>query len=140
MTASAAAPRGNYDIHHPETVTFHDRRADFLAGHDSPRDYLERCLNTIDRLEPTVQAWVACYAFGTPLHSWQMVSQGQSALAHAGMVHAAQILAATAIVLLEQPELIEKAKAELLERRGGQPYVCPIPADAPLPSQPRAAG
>ena len=82
MTASAAAPRGNYDIHHPETVTFHDRRADFLAGHDSPRDYLERCLNTIDRLEPTVQAWVclnkegareaadaasARYAAGAPL-------------------------------------------------------------------------
>ena len=91
-------------------------------------------------ITPTVQAWVACYAFGTPLHSWQMVSQGQSGLAHAGMVHAAQILAATAIVLLEQPELIGQAKAELLERRGGQPYVCPIPADAPLPSQPRAAG
>lgn len=82
MTASAAAPRGNYDIHHPETVTFHDRRADFLAGRDSPRDYLERCLNTIDRLEPTVQAWVclnkegareaadaasARYAAGAPL-------------------------------------------------------------------------
>ena len=91
-------------------------------------------------ITPPVQAWVACYAFGTPLHSWQMVSQGQSGLAHAGMVHAAQILAATAIVLLEQPELIGQAKAELLERRGGQPYVCPIPADAPLPSQPRAAG
>ena len=38
------------------------------------------------------------------------------------------------------PAMIEQAKAELLERRGGQPYVCPIPADAPLPSQPRAAG
>lgn len=82
---------------------------------------------------PTVQAWVACYAFGTPMHSWQMVSQGQSGLAHAGMVRAAKVLAATAISLLEQPEFIAEAKAELLERRAGQPYVCPIPADVPLP-------
>src|SRR5258708_5238192 len=84
-------------------------------------------------ITPTVQAWVACYAFGTPLHSWQMVSQGQSGLAHAGMVRAAQVLAATAIALLEQPERIAQAKAELLERRGGRPYACPIPAEVPLP-------
>lgn len=82
---------------------------------------------------PTVQAWVACYAFGTPLHSWQMVSQGQTGLAHAGMVRAAKILTATAAELLAKPELIAKAKAELLERRQGKPYECPIPADIPLP-------
>ena len=84
-------------------------------------------------ITPTVQAWVACYAFGTPMHSWQMVSQGQSGLAHAGMVRAARVLAATAIELVSQPELIGKAKAELLERRQGKPYECPIPADVPLP-------
>jgi aminobenzoyl-glutamate utilization protein B len=84
-------------------------------------------------ITPTVQAWVACYAFGTPLHSWQMVSQGQSGLAHAGMVRAAQVMAATAIALLEQPERIAEARAELLERRGGRPYACPIPAEVPLP-------
>lgn len=84
-------------------------------------------------ITPTVQAWVACYAFGTPMHSWQMVSQGQSGLAHAGMVRAARVLAATAIELVRQPALIEKAKAELLERRQGKPYECPIPEDVPLP-------
>ncbi len=84
-------------------------------------------------ITPTVQAWVACYAFGTPMHSWQMVSQGQSGLAHAGMVRAARVLAATAIELVQKPELIEKAKAELLQRREGKPYECPIPADVPLP-------
>ncbi|MDE2415863.1 MAG: amidohydrolase [Comamonadaceae bacterium] len=82
---------------------------------------------------PTAQAWVACYAFGTPMHSWQMVSQGQSSLAHAGMVRAARVLAGTAIELVQRPELIAQAKAELLERRQGKPYECPIPADVPLP-------
>ncbi|AHV93776.1 peptidase dimerization domain protein [Bordetella holmesii ATCC 51541] len=84
---------------------------------------------------PTAQAWVACYAFGTPLHSWQMVSQGQLGLAHAGMVHASRILAATGIALLDEPELMVQAQQELLERRGGQPYVCPIPADVPVPGR-----
>ena len=84
-------------------------------------------------ITPTVQAWVACYAFGTPMHSWQMVSQGQSGLAHAGMVRAARVLTATAIELVQRPELIEQAQAELLERRQGKPYACPIPADVPLP-------
>ena len=84
---------------------------------------------------PTAQAWVACFAFGTPMHSWQLVSQGLSGLAHAGMVRAARVLTATAIELIEQPQLIAQAKAELLERRQGKPYACPIPADVPLPFQ-----
>ena len=84
-------------------------------------------------ITPTAQAWVACYAFGTPMHSWQMVSQGQSALAHAGMVRAARVLATTAIELVRRPGLIAQAKAELLRRRQGKPYECPIPADVPLP-------
>ncbi|OZI77356.1 M20 family metallopeptidase [Bordetella genomosp. 12] len=84
---------------------------------------------------PTVQAWVACFAFGTPLHSWQMVSQGQMGLAHTGMVHASKILAATAIALLDDPALMTQARQELIERRGGQPYRCPIPAEVPVPGQ-----
>ena len=86
-------------------------------------------------ITPTAQAWVACFAFGTPMHSWQLVSQGLSGLAHAGMVRAARVLTATAIELIEQPQLIAQAKAELLERRQGKPYACPIPADVPLPFQ-----
>ena len=37
---------------------------------------------------PTAQCWGACYAYGTPFHSWQMVAQGKLSLAHKGMVHA----------------------------------------------------
>jgi len=84
-------------------------------------------------ITPTAQIWMACFAFGTPMHSWQLVSQGKTGLAHAGMVRAARVLAATAIELIEQPQLIAQARAELLERRKGQPYVCPIPAEVPLP-------
>ncbi|MFY4025988.1 M20 family metallopeptidase [Achromobacter xylosoxidans] len=82
---------------------------------------------------PTAQCWGACYAYGTPFHSWQMVAQGKLSLAHKGMVHAAKIIAATAADLYRQPETLARAKEELLEMRRGQPYVCPIPADV-LPS------
>ncbi len=40
------------------SLTFHDRTQAFLDGGDSPRDYLERCLDTIARREPVVQGWV----------------------------------------------------------------------------------
>lgn len=33
---------------------------------------------------PTAQCWGACYAYGTPFHSWQMVAQGKLSLAHKG--------------------------------------------------------
>ena len=39
-------------------VTFHDATAAFADGTDSPRAYLERCLETIAAREPVVRAWV----------------------------------------------------------------------------------
>ncbi|KWI44251.1 M20 family metallopeptidase [Burkholderia pseudomultivorans] len=82
---------------------------------------------------PTAQCHTSCYAFGTPPHSWQWVAQGKTALAHKGMMLAAKTMAATAIDLLGSPDTLARAKAELLERRGGRPYVCPIPDDVELP-------
>lgn len=38
-------------------LTFHDVVPSFLKGQDSPRDYLERCLETIADREPVVQGW-----------------------------------------------------------------------------------
>lgn len=40
-------------------LTFHDARMRFLAGNDTPRDYLERCLATIEEKEPVVKAWAS---------------------------------------------------------------------------------
>lgn len=38
-------------------LTFHDRLAAFEDGSDSPRDYMERCLETVAAEEPVVQAF-----------------------------------------------------------------------------------
>ena len=40
-------------------LTFFDAREQFSNGADTPRDYLERCLATIEAKEPTIQAFVA---------------------------------------------------------------------------------
>ncbi|MBI2767996.1 MAG: amidase [Burkholderiales bacterium] len=39
-------------------LTFHDARSAFLQNKDTPRDFLERCLDVIARREPTVRGWV----------------------------------------------------------------------------------
>ncbi len=78
---------------------------------------------------PTVQCHTACFAIGTPFHTWQLVAQGNLPAAHKGMVLAAKAMASTAADCLRNPELIARAKAELKERTGGRDYVCPIPDD-----------
>ena len=40
-------------------LTFHDAAVRFSGGGDSPRAYLERCLETISRREPVVKALTA---------------------------------------------------------------------------------
>lgn len=78
---------------------------------------------------PTVQCHTACFAFGTPFHTWQLVAQGRRSAAHKGMIFAAKVLASTAVDCLRRPELIERAKSELRQRTNARPYVCPIPPD-----------
>ncbi len=67
---------------------------------------------------PTSQFIAATCAGGTVEHSWQMVAQGKSGAAHKGLLYAAKVLAASAIDLLENPELLREAREEFLERAG----------------------
>jgi aminobenzoyl-glutamate utilization protein B len=43
------------------------------------------------------------------------------------MLHAGKVMAATAVEVMENPHIIEEARAELQERLGDGVYVCPIP-------------
>ena len=78
---------------------------------------------------PTVQCHTACFAIGTPFHTWQLVTQGNLPAAHKGMVLAAKAMATTAADCLRNPDIVARAKAELKERTGGRSYVCPIPPE-----------
>lgn len=48
----------SYDPSTFQALTFYDAVPHFLDGSDSPRLYLERCLETIAAREPVVRAWV----------------------------------------------------------------------------------
>ena len=47
-----------YDPRTFKALTYHDATANFRTGKDNPRDYLERCLDTIATREPVVKAFV----------------------------------------------------------------------------------
>lgn len=76
---------------------------------------------------PTAQCHAACYAIGTPFHTWPLVAQGKRPAAHKGMILAAKTMAATGADVMRNPDLIQRAKAELSHRTNAQPYRCPIP-------------
>lgn len=78
---------------------------------------------------PTAQIAAATWVSGTAPHTWQAVAVGKSGFAHRATLYAGQVLAATAIDLIEHPEKIEAAKAELNSWLGNTPYSCPIPPE-----------
>lgn len=86
---------------------------------------------------PTVQARGATYAIGTPGHSWQLTAQGKSGIAHKGMIHVAKVMAATAVEALQNPAVIDQAKADYADRTANNPYVCPLPTNISPPIKPR---
>ena len=67
---------------------------------------------------PTVGLRTATYVPGTFAHSWQAIAAGGTSIGKKGMMVAAKTLALTAMDLMQQPELLQKAKAELEEQRG----------------------
>jgi aminobenzoyl-glutamate utilization protein B len=82
---------------------------------------------------PTVQAYGATLAVGTQLHTWQVVAQGKSPLAHKGMISVAKAMAATGLAVMESEQLREAAWSDLKKRRKGQDYISPIPPGAEPP-------
>lgn len=80
---------------------------------------------------PTAQINTATFPAQAPGHSWQNVSCGHTSIAHKGMLTAGKVLAATAIDLIEKPEVLKAAKDEYeakMKRYGG--YFCPVPEGA----------
>ena len=53
----AHATTTGYDPRAYEPLTFHDAARRFRTGADTPRDFLERCLATIEEREPVVRAF-----------------------------------------------------------------------------------
>ncbi len=78
---------------------------------------------------PTAQCIMATEVLNTALHSWQWVANGKTNIAKKGMLQAAKVMALTAMKVIENPEHIKEAKAELESVTKQTPYINPIPAN-----------
>ncbi len=75
---------------------------------------------------PTVMFEMATACFGFVGHTWQNTAMAGSEIGLKGMLKAAEVMALAAVKTAERPDLIEKARKELLEKNGGS-YSCPLP-------------
>lgn len=75
---------------------------------------------------PTVMFHMATACLGNVGHSWQNTAFACSEIGMKGMLRAAEVMSLAAIRTMEQPEVIEKARAELKAKNGGK-YRCPLP-------------
>ncbi len=102
---------------------------DFILPFE-PQDVIETAssdMGDVSQITPLLQLQCACFCLGTQPHSWPLVAQGKSSYAIKGMLFAAQTLTEAAIALMEDPELVRKAKEENKRRTKGRAYECPIP-------------
>lgn len=105
-----------------EDLTAFRRDPDFLNGSTDVGD--------VSWLVPVGQVYTATCAWGTPPHSWQMVTQGKTSYAHKGMLLAGSVMAASAIRALMDTSIIEQAKEEHILQREGEPYVSLLAEEA----------
>lgn len=103
---------------------------DFIVPNDPPGDRVTGSTDVADVSwkVPTVQGRVATHAIGTPPHTWQIVAQGKSGIAHKAVIYAAEVMAATACDLFADTAEIERAKADHRASLEQDPYACPMPA------------
>jgi aminobenzoyl-glutamate utilization protein B len=82
---------------------------------------------------PTSGLSTACFAAGSPGHSWQNVAAAGSPIAHKGMMVAAKVLAMSAADLLQEPKVLLEAKADFQERMKDRAYKTVIPKGQKAP-------
>jgi aminobenzoyl-glutamate utilization protein B len=81
----------------------------------------------VSQITPTAQITTACWPFGTPGHSWQIVASSGSSIGMKGMLLAAKAMALTGLDLFTRPDVLAAAQAEFAEKKQNKPYVTPIP-------------
>jgi len=82
---------------------------------------------------PTMEFGTSTWPLGAPGHSWMNVAGSAHGIGHKSLVYAAKVMAASAIDLMTQPELLKKAWDEQGRRLKGKTYRSPIPAEAKPP-------
>jgi aminobenzoyl-glutamate utilization protein B len=82
---------------------------------------------------PTGGFSAACFAAGSPGHSWQNVAAVGSPIGHKGMLVAAKVMALSALDLLQDEKARKDAKADFAARMKGRKYTTLIPKGQKAP-------
>ena len=90
----------------------------------------------VSYIAPQAGFGITTAASKVPWHSWATTACHGTSAGVKGAVAASKVIAMTGIDLITDPELLQAAKKDFLERTGGKAYESPIPADLepPLPS------
>jgi aminobenzoyl-glutamate utilization protein B len=88
----------------------------------------------LSRVAPLSLLRTTCAPTGAPAHGWGFAAAAGMSIGHKGMLHAARIMALTAVDLLDNPLHIQKAREEFELAMQEMPYHCPMPAEVQPPS------
>lgn len=91
---------------------------DFRDGSESATSGGSTDVGDVSWTVPTVGLQTATWVPGSSAHSWQSTAASGMSIGQKGMIVAAKTLALTALDLYKSPALIEKARAEWLQKRG----------------------
>ena len=70
---------------------------------------------------PLSMLMTACWTTASVGHSWGVVATSGMSIGHKGMLHAAKIMALTAMDLYTDPQHIQRARAEFAREGGSAP-------------------
>ncbi|CAM5642098.1 aminobenzoyl-glutamate utilization protein B [Streptomyces canarius] len=76
---------------------------------------------------PTATLLAAAYPPGLPNHNWGVTATAATHIGHEAMLSAARYMAASAVDLIEQPDLLQGMKDEFKERTSGVTWKSMIP-------------
>ena len=82
---------------------------------------------------PLSMLFTACWPVRVALHTWGAVAASTHTIGHKGMLHAAKIMALTAMDLYSSPDELHKVRAEFDRATGGRPYKSLLPGDVRPP-------
>ncbi len=112
--------------------------ADIMPLPDKPmRGSSSTDVGDISWFVPVANVMVASYGYGLPTHSWPVVAATGSPIGNRALLVAAKTIAATAIDLYQDPQLLESIQSDFLAARGDKPWQTLIPEGQAAPTSVR---
>jgi len=90
-------------------------------------------ISEVQHIVPTTVFMTACCNLGAAYHSWQITACAGHSIGMKGMIYGANTMAVSGLKIIEDPEILIRAKDEFDKEMNGRTYVCPIPDEIPIP-------